>query len=170
MKFFYSNSLVTDTDLTQTVGSLKPYVEHLRQVVEKRNYDDAESSINLPSDEAILQQVTEMKNKKVTSKLKYFIDIGIGGSNLGTKAIYDALAGYFDLLQPDRYPKMIFLDTNDEEVLAKTVKLISTLANKEEVLVNAISKSGGTTETIANLEIVLDALKKKFGDSLCGGR
>lgn len=163
MKFYYSNSLLSENVITETANTLKTYVEHLQSVVQKKNYDDAESSINLPTDEAIVEQIQAMKAKKVTPELKYFIDIGIGGSNLGTKAIYDALVGYYDLLQPGRFPKMIFLDTNDEEVLAKTVKLIQTLSNKEEVLVNAISKSGGTTETIANLEIVLEALKTKFG-------
>ena len=42
--------------------------------------------------------------------------------------------------------------------------LIETLNSKEEVLVNAISKSGGTTETAANMEIIYEALSKKFGD------
>lgn len=164
MKFIHTNASVDKNAFNKLSKVLKPYISHVQDVINKNNYDDAESSINLPSDAQILKDVIAMRNKKVTSKLKYFIDIGIGGSNLGTKAVYDAFFGFYDVLQPNRFPKMIFLDTNDEEVLTKTVELIKTLTDKEEVLVNAISKSGGTTETISNLEVTLQALKEKFGD------
>src|SRR5690606_6293124 len=117
-------------------------ISHLNTVAANNNYEDLEASINLPFDTELLKKVIQLKNKKVTDKLKYIILIGIGGSNLGTKAIYDAFYGFYDILQPERFPKIIFLDTQDETVLAKTTQLIETLQNKEEILVNAISKSG----------------------------
>jgi glucose-6-phosphate isomerase len=168
MKFLYKNtSLLLSDVIENTSKSLVPYIEHLQSVVDSKNYEAAESSITLPSDEDLLEKVKQLKNEKVTSKLKYVVDIGIGGSNLGTKAIYDAFFGYYDILENSREfnAKMIFVDTNEEEFLAKLVKFIEKLTDKEEILINAISKSGGTTETIANLEIVMAAMKKKFGPS-----
>lgn len=165
MKFLYKNtSLLLPDVIDNTAKTLTPYIEEIQSVVDAKNYEAAESSINLPSDEELLKKVKQLKDEKVTTKLKYIIDIGIGGSNLGTKAIYDAFFGYYDILEPNRgsNPKMIFVDTNEEEFLAKLVTFIGTLTDKEEILINTISKSGGTTETIANTEIIMAALEKKF--------
>lgn len=165
MKFLYNDtSRLSNEAIEQTTSSLQEYVTILNDIAKTNTYEDLECSMNLPFDKKIMEQVGETHRRRVSTKLKYLILIGIGGSNLGTKAIYDALYGFYDLLQPARFPKIIFLDTQDEEVLTKTKLLIETLQDKEEVLVNAISKSGGTTETAANLEIVYEALNKKFGD------
>ncbi len=168
MKFIYQDSArLSQDEINKTASQLTDYAKHLKQVVTSGNYEAAESSINLPSDEDVLKQSQEMKKQKVTDKLKYVIDIGIGGSNLGTKAIYDAFFGYYDMLEDHREnnAKMIFVDTNEEGFLAKLCKFIEKLNDKEEVLINAISKSGGTTETIANLEIVMAAMERRFPGS-----
>lgn len=166
MKFNYQNSsLVSETDIKKTAESLIDYIKQISKNAEIVNYDFPESSVCLPDDEQLLKTCIAMRDKKVTAKLKYIIDIGIGGSNLGTKAVYDALFGYFDVIEPDRFPKMIFADTNDPEFLNKLQTFITKyIADPEEILINAISKSGGTTETISNLEIILQALESKFKD------
>ncbi len=163
MKLVYQNSsLVSDEQISQTGTKLTDYIKHLQRVVEENNYNYPESSINLPHDNQLLETVNQVVQEKVNTNLKYFIDIGIGGSNLGTKAIYDALFGYFDVIEPERFPKMVFADTNDPEFLNKLVKLLSTITNPEEILINLISKSGTTTETIANGQIILSALSQNF--------
>ena len=164
MKFFYKDSsMLENTQITETVQRLSEYRKHLNGVAQANNYESGEASINLPFDNELFKKVIDLKQKKVSEHLKYIVIIGIGGSNLGTKAVYDAFFGFYDTLQPKRYPKIIFLDTQDAEVLAKIVKLIESLNSKEEILVNAISKSGGTTETAANMEVVYESLSKKFG-------
>ncbi len=163
MKFLFKNSSMLDEKvISETIQKLDDYRAHLNTVAKENNYESDEASINLPFDDLLLKKISDLKEKKVSKNLKYIVIIGIGGSNLGTKAIYDAFYGYYDTIQPNRYPKMVFLDTQDEEVLAKAVDLINSLSSKEEILVNAISKSGGTTETAANLEIIYEALTKKF--------
>ena len=164
MKFLYKNSaLIEEKTITETANTLNEYISHLNDVASKNNYESDEASINLPFDEELLKEVTNLKEKKVTKNLKYIFVIGIGGSNLGTKAIYDSIFGYYDIIEKERYPKLIFLDTQDAAVLSKTKTLINNLSSKEEILVNAISKSGGTTETVANLEVVYEVLRNKFG-------
>lgn len=165
MKFIYSdNSLITKDDIAENANILSSYIEHLNVVAKANNYNADEASINLPFDEELIKNVQELAKKKSSSNLKYIFVIGIGGSNLGTKAIYDAFYGYYDNLQPNTFPKMIFLDTQDEQVLTKASKLIESLESPDEILINSISKSGGTTETAANLEIIYDVLTNKFGE------
>lgn len=164
MKFFYKNSVISDSELAQPLSKLERYNSHLCEVVNSGGYDSVESSLNLPSDENILNEVLALTNVQKTADLKYILVVGIGGSNLGTKAVYDALFGYYDLLEGERFPKMIFLDTQDPDVLIKVNKLIEGLLNKEQIIVNVISKSGGTTETMANVEVLYSTLLDKFGD------
>jgi len=91
---------------------------------------------------------------------KYVVVIGMGGSILGTKAIYNALYGYFDELQPERYPKAIFVDTTEKALIDILVEFLKSRKEPEEVIINVISKSGTTLETITNLETILDKLPK----------
>jgi glucose-6-phosphate isomerase len=165
MKFLYKDSAgISATEILSTADLLQPYIKYLNETAEKNDYTADEASMNLPFDNNLLEQVTNLAKKKASPKLKYLILIGIGGSNLGTKAIYDAFFGFYDTIQITRFPKIIFLDTQDEEVLAKTIELIKSLESKDEILVNAISKSGGTTETIANLEVIYNSLTEMFGN------
>ncbi len=165
MYFKYQNTTnLEEHQIAETGKTLDTYRDHLVNVMESGNYEAAESSINLPTDDTLLKNVQELVEKKKTEILKYIIVIGIGGSNLGTKAIYDAIHGYYDLLEPDRFPKMIFLDTQDETILSKVVPLLSSCTSKDELLINAISKSGGTTETMTNLEVLSSSLSQKFPD------
>lgn len=143
--------------VSQTAKKLTPYLEKLRGVI---NYHSPEGFLDLPNDKKLVRDVLEVKKDKVSKSLKYIIVIGIGGSNLGAKAIYDALFGYADVLEPTRFPKMLFADTNDPESLEELKRFLRKTKRSKEILVNVISKSGETTETIANFEFILSALKK----------
>ena len=161
MKFTFTDTCqLSKNEIGKTAKTLLPYLKHLQLVADKNNYDFAESSINLPFDEKSVGEIKNLVKKLKTKKLQYIVDIGIGGSNLGTKAVYDTIFGYFDVVQPDRYPKMIFLDTNDPEFISRIVMLLKRIKSPEEIVINAISKSGGTTETLTNLEIVLASADK----------
>lgn len=73
------------------------------------------------------------------------INIGIGGSDLGPRSVYEALKAF---RQPGREVKFIAnVDPDDAaEVLSST--------DLEQTLVNVVSKSGSTLETLTNEEIV----------------
>lgn len=164
MEFKYKDtSQLDDRIIIEAAEKLQPYVRTLRAVVNQGDYSAPESSLNLPSDASILKDVTMLVKKMVTKRLKYVVVVGIGGSNLGTKAIYDALNGYTDPLEPSRFPRMIFAETVDAEYLSKlNVLLRKTVKAPVEVLVVVISKSGGTTETMANADVIMAALEKRW--------
>ncbi|PJE64338.1 MAG: hypothetical protein COU90_02710 [Candidatus Ryanbacteria bacterium CG10_big_fil_rev_8_21_14_0_10_43_42] len=161
MKLFYEKTaLIEDRELLETEGLLTDYVNHMRSVISAGEYEAPEASVNLPSDDNLLANILRIKEKKVSSALKYIVVIGIGGSNLGTQAVYNAMRGYADALEPDIYPKIFFADTNDNEFTKKLCAfLCSHITDPEEVLVIAVSKSGGTTETIVNTEFFMQKLK-----------
>jgi glucose-6-phosphate isomerase len=86
--------------------------------------------------------------------------IGIGGSNLGTIAILQALYGpAYDRSETAQW---YFADTVDD---AQTKHLISRLkehAEKgEKIAILVVSKSGTTTETIANAALLYEVCKKQ---------
>ncbi|MCX6732119.1 MAG: hypothetical protein NTV98_01100 [Candidatus Roizmanbacteria bacterium] len=159
MKFIYTQP----HDWTEQEKTLAPYIDHCKQVVATSDYNALEASLCLSSDKEILAQVDEMIKKKKTNELKYIIVIGIGGSNLGTKALYDSLYGSVDVLTPDRYPKMFFLDTIDPKANTTFLNYFDKyITNENEFSISIISKSGGTTEPLVNAEILLGHLKKQF--------
>jgi len=165
MKLIYKNSSqLSDKEILKIAKPLKNYVTHLQKVAKENNYEAWESSINLSFDKNLAEAVTDLVQRKVSDELQYVVVVGIGGSNLGTKAIYDCQHGHFDLLEESRFPKMIFVDTTDGEYAEKLEKLIKTLNNPHELLVNVVCKSGTTTEVIANAEFILKVLVEYFGD------
>lgn len=151
-----------DTDTGQFQAKTIDYTQHLRSVIARNSYSEYESSMLLPSDQQLLQTVQKLSQEKANSDLRYHIVVGIGGSNLGTKAVYDALHGFADVLEPQRSPKLLFAETTDPTWLTKASALLDTIENPEQVLVSVISKSGGTTETMANFEIIMQVLGQKF--------
>ena len=155
MKLRTDHCLVEDYEIEKTAELLHPYIDRLNHILESKEYHEYESSICLPEDSTLFQKTKDVVASHDLSKIKYVIDIGIGGSNLGTKAIYDAAFGFFDSVQNNRYPKMIFLDTINDELLKRMATSIqSNIYSPGEVLIFLISKSGGTTETIANFELL----------------
>ena len=92
-----------------------------------------------------------IKNFKNFKKFKTIILIGMGGSILGTKAIYSFLRNKVN-------KKIIFIDNLDQRYLVKIKKE----NNLKTALFLIISKSGNTTETIVNSSFFKAYLKKKI--------
>ena len=86
--------------------------------------------------------------------------VGIGGSNLGTIAIHEALHGRF---YNEKNPpiKLYCADTVDSDALSDQLALVEfELKKGNNIIINVVTKSGKTTETIANFELFLSLLKK----------
>ena len=146
--------------------TLRPCREEIAQLASQRTgeYTSSLHSLRLPRDASMLAEVQHLAKRANTSQLKYAIIIGIGGSNLGAKAIYDALRGTFDLLEHKR-PKLLFLDTISGEALASITEIIERdVQYQEEIAINLISKSGATTESVVNFELLYEVLEARFPD------
>jgi glucose-6-phosphate isomerase len=95
-------------------------------------------------------------------EIENVVVLGIGGSSLGPKALYSALARPFDPLRTRSpgLPRRLFFADNVDPV---TFAAILELCPPEKTVWNAISKSGGTVETAAQLMIVVDRLQRALG-------
>ncbi|TSC77312.1 MAG: Glucose-6-phosphate isomerase [Parcubacteria group bacterium Gr01-1014_31] len=157
---------LTPIELQQCGQELVAYRQQLRTATTRGGYEAAESSLCLASDAVLSNNVTAAVKATATKSLKYLVVVGIGGSNLGTKAIYDAISGGFDVLEPRRFPKLLFADTVDPEWLQRLGRLMETeVKRSSEVVVNIISKSGSNTEPVANFEILYRHLSRRFPDA-----
>lgn len=119
------------------------------------DYKNPKAFMQVPFDEAFLKDALKLREEMVTEDLKYIVVVGIGGSNLGTRAIYDALFGFFDSIEPDRFPKILFLETTNPQQLSKITDFLESIKHPAQVIINVISKSGKTLETVSNMEVLL---------------
>ncbi len=160
----YSYSLIPVKDFMITAKQLQPEIKQLN-AASKKMYSDEHASINLPFDTEAVEKIVECVKRKKQLNPKYLVVVGIGGSNLGTMALQEAVLGkIYNQLNPDI--KVLYADTVDADKIQRICSLIEpVLQQGEPVLLNLISKSGGTTETIANFEI-LSALIKKYMENM----
>ena len=86
---------------------------------------------------------------------RWLLVIGIGGSSLGFEAALQALEPYL----PGDAPRVEIVDNVDSERTAAVLKRV----DLSRTVVNVVSKSGGTAESMANFMVVFDALVKRVG-------
>ncbi len=105
---------------------------------------------DLPSD---LQaaRVIEAHAARLQKRFHQLLVIGIGGSDLGARALYQAVGG--------RAMWLRFLTNPDPDVVAAELDQI----DWKQTAVNVVSKSGTTLETMALFEIVRQTLAKHVG-------
>lgn len=100
----------------------------------------------------------------VRNRFDNILVLGIGGSALGGIAVTEALLKpYWNLLTPeqrDNYPRIFFLDNIDPD----TMSALFDMLDWKKTLVNVITKSGDTAETMSQFLIVKDRLEKELGD------
>ncbi len=158
---YKESSSVSEENLKKTFEIIEDYRKRLQGIADEGGYSEPESSINLPFDDSIEMSASTVVAQKRQNGLKYVVVVGIGGSNLGTKAVYDALYGHFDNVEPDRLPRMLFLDTSNASFLKRSFSHLNRfISDPQEIVINVVSKSGATTETMANMEFLVDALEK----------
>ena len=160
IRFDSKNSLVSETELASVLQQLRPEVERMNEAAEK-GYDDGRASINLPIDKGLARECTGLAKKKLAQRPEYLVVIGIGGSNLGSLAVQEAVLGR-QYNECTKKIKVLFADTVDPDCMARIYALLaSSMKKKKKVVVNAISKSGSTTESIANMEIIVGILRQR---------
>ena len=130
---------------------LKSLREHMKYVVKNMDYDDLHASLILPADKGYFNYMKKEINKRKKENYKVILVIGIGGSNLGTMAVQEAILGRTNT---KTNKEIYYLDTIDHEYSNRIIKKIKS----KKTLIVVISKSGKTTETIVNFEVVKNKL------------
>tara|TARA_Y100000310_G_scaffold167136_1_gene166898 strand:+ start:7271 stop:8560 length:1290 start_codon:yes stop_codon:yes gene_type:complete len=163
IKFSWKDSLVKKGEIKKLERKLLPEIEDMQEV-ELTEYNDDRSSINLPEDRGSLKRVKKLVGECLRLNPEYLVVVGIGGSNLGTMAVQEAVLGKM-YNQLDSGLKVLYVDSVDSDSLSDTLRIIEpALKSGKKVIVNGVSKSGKTIETIANFEIVVGMLRKYVKD------
>ena len=100
----------------------------------------------------------------VAGRFDNILVLGIGGSALGGLAVTEALLKpYWNLLSKEQrngLPRIFFLDNIDPDYMNGLIEVI----DLKKTLVNVITKSGSTAETMSQYMIIKDLLEKELGD------
>jgi len=118
--------------------------------------------MNLGYNQDIVKQISTYA-ESVKGKYENLLVIGIGGSALGGIAVTEALLKpYWNLLsQKDRknFPRIFFVDNIDPDQIEGLLEFL----DLKKTLVNVITKSGSTAETMSAFMIIKDKLEKELG-------
>ncbi len=116
----------------------------------------------LPFDKQLPDDLKSLGDR-IAAEVDNFVVLGIGGSALGSTALHMALHHpYYNLLPRDRRgdrPRIFVIDNPDPELAAGVLENL----NLNRTAVNIISKSGGTTETMALAMLFLKEMEGKIG-------
>jgi len=101
----------------------------------------------------------------VQGRFENILVLGIGGSALGGLAVTEALLKpYWNFLtqeQREGMPRIFFLDNIDPDAMTGLLNML----DLSKTLVNVITKSGSTAETMSQFMIVKNILEAELGDN-----
>ena len=167
IKLDYSNMM------SEVIGShkginpeeLDDIVPEARLIAERVNEkrDSGEFGFyQLPYESATVDTIlTVVKVNK--DKFDDFVILGIGGSALGAKALFQAMCNpvhnLLSLKDRNGFPRIHFLDNIDPLTMQSVLNYI----NPQKTLFNVITKSGETVETVSQFLIVQKILEDQLG-------
>jgi glucose-6-phosphate isomerase len=114
---------------------------------------------NLPADASVRDPAIRL-GEELKTRFENVVVLGIGGSSLGPKAVISALAGPYRDLGPRAGARVFFPDNSDPATFAA---LLAGLDLARTCFL-AVSKSGGTAETLAQLLVIRERLGEKLAD------
>ncbi|MGE0869805.1 MAG: glucose-6-phosphate isomerase [Kofleriaceae bacterium] len=118
--------------------------------------------VDLPDARASARACMDL-SREIDPAIDTVVVLGIGGSSLGPRALYSALAPPFDQLgarSPGMPRRLFFADNIDPVTFGALLERMPL----ERTLWNVVTKSGGTAETAAQLLIVADRLERQLGE------
>lgn len=154
---YFDTNGVAQKGVETEIKKLATYREKVAGIIDAADFKSPEASLATWSDEKMLESVYELTAK--FKKPKHVVVVGIGGSSLGVEAIHSVLA------TPNK-PTLHILDAVSAFELSGLLHALKPIKKAEQVVVCVVSKSGGTTETLANASVLLDALEGQFGKSI----
>jgi len=153
MKFNYKNtSGIGEGEIKKVSKEFVEYFDVLKKASKDDTYSMDESMLYLADDKKMRKQVLDLADKYKSDNLKEVMVIGIGGSNLGTWAVEDALQAH-DV-------RLSYFDTAHARSLNEAKKRMKAIFDDgNHVLLNIVSKSGSTNETVMNAHVLLKELQ-----------
>ena len=154
----FADALISQADLQRQLKLLEIENKLMRENFKKK-YDSVYASLYLSHDDQMLHQINQEVKRAQSLKPTVLVVVGIGGSNLGTEAIAQALFGFL----PNETNKLnvYYADTVDSDNIGQIKWCVEEeLKRENQIYLVVVTKSGATTETIANFEIFLEVLMR----------
>lgn len=157
--FDYSKKSINISALIGIYSQIIPEIKKITQELSK-GYNTPYAALNLPNDIENLKNIQEVATSYINLRPSLLILIGIGGSNLGTLAVFEALYGkLYNSIAPDI--KFYCADTIDNDMLSDLLDLTENeLKQNRTVIITIVTKSGTTTETLINSALFINLIKK----------
>lgn len=162
-----SNAIIGDEGL-DLAKSFNEYAPKIQEIITNLNMNkDKPGSwlqwMNLGYNEETVWYVKEFA-AMVDGRFDNVLVLGIGGSALGAQALSEALLKpYWNLLDKEKrenFPRIFFLDNIDPDQINALLDVL----DLEKTLVNVITKSGSTAETMSQFMIIKDRMYALLGD------
>lgn len=149
MQFKWNNCGFSAKTIQPVCSGALPAVKQLRGLCKDFTYSNQASSVALPFDTAFAKQSKQLAAK--FKHVKLVIVVGIGGSNLGSQAVFEAVNGkHYNLFSKK---KLLWADSIDADSLIAAKKAMAATTPAETLLI-VISKSGSTIESIVNFQVL----------------
>ncbi len=138
---------------TTELKKIQPKLKRANQSLSKLKESGEQGFMDLPYDKQTPRLVNK-EAKKVQTRFKNLIVVGIGGSDLGARAIWQALKIDSDGVN------LYFAGGNTDP---ETLSVLMNSIDLKKTAINVVSKSGSTIETMSAFFILQEALIKKVG-------
>ena len=147
----------------EEIEKFQPKVNNINNKINFCSDDenDFKGWVNLPSkfSKDDIKKIDETA-KFIQDNADVFVVIGIGGSYLGAKASIDFLYSENYNYLSKNSPKIFFVGN---DISSSHLEAILEICKDNDVCVNVISKSGGTTETAIAFRIFKKFMEEKYG-------
>jgi len=142
--------------------SMRKKAETAYQNLKQMRANDLTPWMELPYHNKIVRDIMEFRDD-IDGQFENLVVLGIGGSALGNIALHSGLNHpFFNLLPKTKRGKKLRVFVADN-VDPENVKGMFDAIDPRKTLFNVITKSGATTETIAQFLIVVEMLKEAMG-------
>jgi glucose-6-phosphate isomerase len=162
-EFSFGSAMISQQRILETSERLRPEIRNVAKSISE-GYEGDLASLYLPDDRHMLAKVRQAIGENLQLKPVYLVVVGIGGSNLGTIAVQEAILGKL-YNQLTASTKVLYADTVDSDSINDIITLVKPILERGgNIVLNVISKSGTTTETITNAEVLIDLLRRHKKD------
>jgi len=149
---YFDDQRVTAKQISINERRLHEYRTEVSSVEKNNDHSSPEYSLFHAKNFELHETLNSLKQQFKT--IKHLILVGIGGSSLATEAVHQVL--------DKGVVKLSILDTISSHKIDLLLSELQRTKKVSDLAICVISKSGSTTETLANASVLLEALKKNF--------
>ncbi len=157
---YFDADYINKMNVGESTERLESYRNEVAGVIQEADFRKSPSSLATYRDAEMLENILAVTEPLMGAK--HVIAIGIGGSDLGTRAIHQVLSAG-DAAQAARLHS---LGTVSETAMAELLVNLESVQSADELAIFVISKSGGTAETVSNGAVLLEHLVKRLGEAV----